>query len=237
MAKNAIPTELNDLMWQITESGDLNAADDFFQRFPLYRPELERRMNLARSYCENHGVRHVSRSDLQTKSPKIVWGIGAGVIACGICGWLILRATHSAPSSNIDPAPSPQHPVSSTLSTQTPANTLPPVGTVVPPVKSQIPLADGDVTDLNAKDPYGLQRPVKSINLKNLPLSAAIQLIATAAKVKITLAPGLKDQPISLQTGQSTIGDLLDGLGSEYGFTVSPQGPGDFILIPITGTN
>ena len=61
----------------------------------------------------------------------------------------------------------------------------------------------------------------------------ALQAIRDQFKVKIEVAPGFKDQTITVDYINMTASEMLADLGANYGFTPLPQEPGSFLIIPI----
>lgn len=71
-----------------------------------------------------------------------------------------------------------------------------------------------------------------TVVIKNAKLSDALTIIAAQANIKIQIAPGLKDPPVSIDYQQTLPQDILNSLGNQYGFTPFYQGNGLYVIIP-----
>lgn len=225
-----VPAEINDLMWQIAESMDDAAIEQFVERYPDYRAELMSRLTMVRGIKGSRPVQVSSKSRflpspqrLNTAPPRwaaftaVVFLVAAGVFAT--LGTLRFIESQNEPAAiagtgdlkNITAGPS-----QNTIQQQ-----APPINEGSDPANNQPPLQA-----ISAMD-----KPV-TIVAKNISLDSALNDIAMQAGIRLESAPGMPDIIIALDFREVPALEVLKALGSSFGFTPMIQTPTSALLIP-----
>lgn len=254
-----IPKDVEQLMWLIAESGDSNAAHEFEHRFPDYRFELMRRMSTVKSLRESKPHEKVSVPAFTMKSgpassakPRAfmvgVFALGLGVFAFGSYA---ITKQFMPPAEKVpvevvqpdvpvtvipklqgDPSYTQNPPgISTQLPGQASGSTAGGQGGQLGPTDEQ-PLTKRDAS----KESYN---QLRDLSIENAPLESVIAMIGQASGLQVEIMPNANTGPtvdfarlVSVDYRQMSGIDMLRRLGEEYHFTLSPQGPGSFLVIP-----
>ncbi len=257
-----IPADVDELMWTIAESNNSQSIREFGSRFPELRPELLKRIKVlaefkgAKSKVSLAEPSHFHRTKLKANAKGISWRLAAatGALTVLVIAGLAMAALNlnHAPS-NKEVASAIQNPGHPSPETNQQANVSPnvvyrsklPQASPTPsqPQPSSVPndsshLSQPLLLPSGAVGPEGTEYQVSArhkpitVDIQNAKLSDALALLAAQAKLRIQVAPGLKDQMVSLSYQQESPRDILKDLGAKYGFTPFYQGKGLYIIIP-----
>ncbi|AIE87872.1 hypothetical protein [Fimbriimonas ginsengisoli] len=226
-----IPPEIDRIMWTIAEDGNHGAADEFVQRYPLYREELLRRRETV-SRLKTSGKRvksetipkFVPTESIRTApAPRQVAIVSALVLAA-------LAAASYTITSLAAPPPKPEQILAPGGSS--PSNVAP----KLEPRKPESPIAKSNPDTSEAVVSHQTQTPEylkpQTLVLKKAALVDALRLIASQAKVRIEIAPGMPNPTIALEYRDTNAIEMLKDLGSKYGFTPFDQGDGSIVVYP-----
>lgn len=222
-----IPRDLDALMWQLVEEGNLAALDDFESRFPEFKGELASRLAMVRGLRQAKPAhqRFVEIPRFVAKAPSappprrgiLTVGVlgGLAVVALGALTFVVLRPpAREAPKPVLVQPRTPEEPIDTN---NTPAGNM-----------------DGNTGGQPFPNP---PQPIptevrKSLRIESAPLYDVLELIAQSFDLVIELAPDMPNPTISLDVQNKTAMEILRDLGREYKFTPLEQGKGEVLLIP-----
>jgi hypothetical protein len=232
-----IPQDVERLMWIVAESNDLGAIADFESRFPDLAPELARRRMMVAKLRDAKSP-HVADSRIPQFTPRSTQpsGLSKGTwIASGLALAALAVASYSVTVWISKPPPT--LPKVEPVQVTGPAN---PDTNLYEPPKLQPdytpPRQDPPPTAANPP-PTDRQEQPKTLKLSNTSLEAALKMIGEMAGYEIQVAPGFKDQQVSIDYVDSTTTEMLKDLGVRYNFTPFDQGDGTIIIVPATDGN
>lgn len=233
----SIPSDLDQLMWLLAESGDYAAIDEFTKRFPDLRHELNRRcatVNGLKGAKPGHGPKKTPEFHLVEIAPRkapnpLAWIGGVVALVC------IAFASYQATSQAMKPKESP--PVATgdkvlnvgptyTRKDREEPNSLAP-GAEVPPTKQR------DETDVQPlRTPIPKYEMPHSVYVEEQSLFVALEQIAQQTGMEIEVAPKTENPTITVSFEQISGPQMLEQLGKAYGFTPLHQGEGRYLIIP-----
>lgn len=223
-----IPQDVDELMWAVAESPTSQALDDFERRFPQYRGEMGRRLQMVRELKaagKAMPVESIPRFEPHTAptASQRPFAVAAAAIALAALGFASFQAVQrwNAPST---PNPVTQGSGEQHVPTGRPE--------VIEPVR--VPQGNGPSSGQTPPSaPRTAPQPAKmSIRLAGVTLSAALQLVAEQAKIRLDIAPGLPETMVDADFTDRTAGQILSELGEAYGFTPLAQEPGVVLIVP-----
>lgn len=228
-----IPPEIDTLMWRLAEEGGPVAQAEFESRHTRYAPELSRRIKMVAELREaGKAVRHrptfTPRPVRSAPTPR--WAVGAvvgmAVFAVGAVAYVAAsadeHATKPVPPPNVNVAPP----------------TLPAPIIVQKPDEAPVPKIEPVVPPTNDSGPVATQNDNKphDVQIKDTSLTAAIALVAAGGGLKVDVAPGFRDQNVTLDYRGLTAIETLKAMGEQYGFTVFEQEEGHLLVVPARET-
>lgn len=230
--RQRVPSDVERLMWLVAESNDPNAIADFESRFPEFALELSRRRRMmsdlkgARVHtASDHRIPVFTPRSSQMEPPrKTVWVVsGLALAALAMASYSVTKWATTSPPVLPKVEPVVTEPVK-----------LLDTNVYVPP-KQQIQtpsMQNPTSVPPNVQQPTSPQEQPKTLRLTNTSLRAALQMIGEMAGYHVEIAPGFKDQQISIDYNGETTSNMLKDLGAQYGFTPFDQGDGTIIIVP-----
>lgn len=229
-----MPADLDQLMWNIAESGDVAAADDFERRFPEWKAELESRISMVR------GLRH-AKPPTRTVTPEIPkfvpkpkpastpqrtgWVVALSATAVlAFASFLYVSLKPPAEPAAVIPAV--------TTPIQTPGQTNSP--TQESPTEPQAANPSGNSSN-PAPVPDRVTMPWEhrhDLSIEGAPLVDVLMLIGDVTKLKVEIAPEMPNPTVTVSYTQRTGMEMLAELGRQYGFTPLDQGKGSVLIVP-----
>ncbi|QYK53374.1 MAG: hypothetical protein KF824_00450 [Fimbriimonadaceae bacterium] len=233
-----IPPEINDLMWQIAESQDDKAIEQFHERYPAYRAELMSRMTMVRGIKGSRPVEIKSKSRflptpqrLNSEPPRwVAFAAATFLLAAGV--FATLGTLKFVESKNSPPPVVEGGLKNMSAQSQTSGST-----------GSQ---QNQSISPDETKPDIGEEAPVKPITAmekrvtivaKNISLDSALNDIAVQAGIRLESAPGMPDIIIQLDFRDIPAFEVLQALGRSFGFTPMIQTPNSALLIPARDPN
>ncbi len=222
-----IPPDIDELMWAIAENDTVDAVHDFEHRFPKYQQELLRRIKAVqalRAQGKTVPSREIPVFQARpvTIDRKPIQWLGYAAVSLAVISTAVLAATRNQPTPVTKPTPVnterkslvPEMPVT---------NPAPPITQATPPIDP-------------AKNPP--PKPADDFKKADLivevsKLHAAIQLIAAAGEVTVTIAPGLENPDVQVNFTQMTAMEMLTALGRDYAFTPVIDGDKHILILPV----
>ncbi|RYG24902.1 hypothetical protein EON82_09120 [bacterium] len=222
-----IPPEIDALMWQIAENGNPVAQAEFEARHARFGPELTRRIRMV-GELRQAGKAVVHRPTFTPRPARVApapkWAIGA---AAGLAVVAIAAVVFVSTTSGPKPSPRVQpNPVIKWSPKVAPPAPNPEVPNPTPIEEPPIPIKEPKPEVV--KD-YSKPRDVR---IEDTQLIAAITLVAQGSGLQVTVAPGFKDQRVSLDYRGLSALDILQAMGEQYGFTVFQESEGHLLVVP-----
>jgi hypothetical protein len=230
-----IPTEVDELMWGIAESGDINAVEQFHSRHPQFSDELLRRV---RSMDALRKAGQEPKREVPVFRPKQTAPVNTRPLfwVAGLAGAIVLASLGYAFVQNKNELPPV---VKNTIVEGTVSqnfNPAPPITTPAPnpqPVEPNIPERSQDTNIPNPSQVVEPNEGKTTVKLESSTLHAAIQLIAASGGYAVTIAPGLPNPDVRINYEELTPIDMLRELGKDYAFSVLPDGEKELLVLPM----
>jgi hypothetical protein len=221
-------------MWAIADQDDPNAVFEFEKRYPRYANELFRRLK-AVDALKASGKTLPSASVPVFKNvsaPKPNYGLpvlltSAAILAVSVfaffTGSISSRSETQSGSEKLVETTAPKLEIQ--MSSELPKQpTLVPRQPVQPYIPQPQPIQAAPIEPSGSKE--------IEMHLESAPLHAAIQLIAQAGKLKVTIAPGLANPNIKIDYDKMTALQMLQALGKDYAFTPLMDGEREILVLP-----
>jgi len=233
-----VPPEINDLMWQIAESQDDQAIEQFHERYPAYRAELMSRMTMVRGIKGSRPVEVKSKTRflpspqrLNSEPPRwIAFAAATFLLAAGVfatLGTLRFVESRNAPPQLVNDGL--KNKVVDNSTTGSSQSTSPDITQPENPIPE--PGNEPPRTPVSPMD-----KPV-TIVAKNITLDSALNDIAVQAGIRLESAPGMPDIIIQLDFRDVPALEVLQALGRSFGFTPMVQTSNSALLIPARDPN
>lgn len=233
----SIPADLNDLMWQIAEKQDANAARDFSQKFPAMANDMQERMRMVSGMKEMRSA--IAPGFVPAFKPKYMptrtwkWKRYAP-LALGISA--LAAASYYVTQNVLTPLPDlssrfPKAEVAKPQATPPPFINLPSqTPKDDPDSDTPRPFIHGDggsnstdVANQNWKEFFG----------DNMPLQTAMRTVAKRWSLTLEIPPNTPNPMLKHveMFGHSGM-DFLNQLADQGGVTVFDEGNGHVLVIP-----
>jgi hypothetical protein len=230
-----IPPEIDRMMWTVAEQENAAAAEEFLQRYPIYREELLRRRQAVSGLKTSRPIekstphaipRFVPReARRQAPAPRqvaVVSGLVLAALAVASYTATTLLTPPPAPTPKVEPVVPSPHKIPQRVTPH--RQTAPSVD--VPPVT---PAPEKEPTKSEEVPKY--LRP-QSLVVKTATLADVLKLLGAQAGVKIVVAPGMPNPTIDVEYHDLNALEILHDLGAQYRFTPFDQGDGSIIVYP-----
>lgn len=238
------PSAIDQMIWQLAESGDMVGYAEFVSQYPEFKDELEHRAALVQRLRTLKPSRptlpqFVPSTDLSAVSgqPKWVVPVAAAIVLAGVAyasfaGWRFLQQGNPAPI--VEPARPPVQGAAvprSATATERPAPTPNPREgeNIQPGIRPR--LQAKMVEDPPAAPPSRWDTRVTVVG-KRSTLATVVLSVASGAHVVVELAPGMLDPVIDVEYHDQPAGEVLQDLGRVFGFSVAFETDRKAILIP-----
>lgn len=227
------PREIEVLMWDVAESGNEQAIEQFNARYPEFASELEKRRQmvgtLRGSRPRREPERFIPRQQVRNFGPSrlAVAGIAAMVL---FSVTLATYATMQIVNSKKTEAPPVDNPADIVFN---PPDFQPPSREEIMP-KDTVPLSPGDTQPLQEDPPVSQDVFMGLITLQSddISLEEAIKDMGQQAGIEVTVAPGFQDKRIRLSFVDQPLFAVLTELGEFFGFTPIKDGAAQVLVIP-----
>lgn len=232
-----VPPEIDELMWQIAESDNPQAFEEFEQRYPEFLPEMAKRVNMVRGlkgsrppHAPKRRERFMPSRQVAPAPPIPAWTAvlvalalvsGVAFATFGVIRFVDSRQANQSPPSGRQPLPQNQTPNQDPALSQTPPyrpdpQALPPNPTQSHPV-------------VTPESPFDV--PV-TVVASQISLRAALYDIATQAGVELELAPNFPEFEIAIDYRSVPAQEVLKDMGRNFSFSFFEQGFRRALLIP-----
>jgi hypothetical protein len=215
--------EIDELMWQVADSGDPKARLEFANRYPQWVPELDNRAAMARRFRSAKPAASVvpfQSGPLLNQVPKgLSWrGVSLSVAGLALAAIVIGQVVASLASSN-QVRTEDSAPVTRRAGFGSETGLGDALGEASP--------VDRPI-NIDALDP---RRSVVNVASGSSLRSTLINL-AKDSKIQLVFAPGFQDQQVKIEVHYADYRHALNRLGQEFGFTALEQQEGTFLLVP-----
>lgn len=228
-----LPKDLDATMWDIVKRGDKEAAEAFAKRFPALAEELASRMQAIQ------GLKGFAAAVTPTIVPPLKLRFSYRPASAfrryapAAAGFAALAAASFYIVSNIvTPLPDIKFPVAEPRShppvTSSPARPA-------PPPTSQTDVDNGPMPfqqDGNWLERAPAVPPMGRAVFDGVPLLSALQAIAEKGSIELIVPDKFPNPTVSVDISGRDATDMIQQLGSKYGFTAFPQQKGQILLIP-----
>ncbi len=231
------PADLDQLMWTVAESGDVQAADDFERRFPEWKSELESRIAMVRGLRQAKPAaasvtpdipKFVPKPQQAPAPPRFGWVIALSATAVVAFATFLVVSLSPPPAPPTDPAPAVVRPTQN----EPPPEQAPPDDPILSN-PSTSPEAQVPSNDRPAM-PWEMRH---DLSVNDARLTDVLSLIGDVTKLTLEVAPGMAEDPtISVDFAQKTGMEMLVELGRQHGFTPLDQGRGNVLIVPVTAS-
>lgn len=237
-----VPVDIDELMWQIAESGDSEAVSEFHSKFPDFSPEMTKRIAMVSS-LKGSRPKAVTRKrerfmpSRQVSNPAPTFPAWSFVLMALLLAFSVSFATYgitkyldqkNRPIATITPQnPTPQTTTSGSVSG---TNTAP-----LNPTNNQ-PLPDNPATTTPPQTIQPFDRPITIVSGR-MNLVTAINDIAAQAGIRIDLAPGFEDMEIMIDYRAVPAMEAIQDMGKNFGFTAFQQTNNSALLVPAEDPN
>lgn len=235
-----LPPDIDRMLWEVAESQDTHAYDDFEKRFPHLVGELGKRIQLVRELRDARSTgsaRAVPRFDRRVPtqigpSPRLVFaGVAVLVASLGLAAYVVTtKLTHQpnltqAPKVETAPPVLPDDVVNKPIPQPAPPNPN------VTPTTSRGNGPDGTLPQQAPEQP-SFMRPQSEVKFERVKLQLAILAVATSGKLDVEFAPNMPNPDIRMEYRNMSPWDILRDLGPKFGFSVIPDGRNRVIVVP-----
>lgn len=224
-----IPADLDRLMWTIAEEHDVAAIDDFGSRFPEFRTELLKRVQMVGALRGSIRKSQAVPRRIPTFEPRPLPPNPFLRPAFAVASLVILAVLGFASYTLTGYLTRQKAPVLPTES----------VHVATAPADQRQPPYPPDVPDRVEQPPAPRQeapipsymRP-KTIRIDRAPLHSVIQMVGQECGLDLEIAPGLDNPDIDANYVEVAGIEMLRDMGRRFGFTVFPQGGNRALIIP-----
>ena len=226
-----VPREIDELMWEVAELDDLDTIDQFGARYPEFRNELIKRLQMVRSL---RGSRPKSATP-EFVPRQNVRNFGPSKLAVAMVAIIVLASVSFATYATMKYVRAQEKPVSTSSTTVASSSKVP-----VPSIPTKRPSPTG-VVRTQPELPPGSEQPLRefdtfqflvTIESEDMSLVDVINEIARVSGAEIVIAPGFEDVSISLSFVEQPAIGVLQELGVRFGFTALRQGATEMLIIP-----
>jgi hypothetical protein len=229
-----VPREIDELMWVVAETGDPETNAQFLERYPEFASELDQRVkmvsNLRGSRPQKSPAQFIPRETVRSFGPSRLAVAGVAALVLGSVTFATFATVQFVNSKRS------QHPLVDApqeIIFNPPSFTVPDgsSGTPIEGVTANEPLASG-TAPIQEQPPFDPYKGLITIESEDIQLSAAIQQIASSAGLEATIAPGFEDKRIKISFVNQPAIEVLNKLGTFFGFTPVKEGVVDVLIIP-----
>jgi len=231
-----VPSDLDQLMWSIAESGDVAAADDFERRFPEWRAELESRISMVRGLKHAKPTARPATPEIPKFVPKpkpaqapqkVGWVVAlsaTAVLAFSTFMYVYLKPPEPVPIQQPEPAPKTQPTTDDWTTDELPSEP-----------QAANPSANSNAPQSQVPPPVTMPWEHRhDLAIEGAPLVDVLNLIGDVTKLKVEIAPNMPNPTVTVTYTQRTGMEMLNELGRQYGFTALDQGKGTVLIVPAT---
>lgn len=227
-----LPREIDELMWDVAERDDNDTLDQFVERYPEFRSELAKRLQMVRGLRGSRPVRPMPsfqpKQNVRSLGPSrlavtaVVGFVMVSVVFATYATMQYLDAKNTTPEAvKPEPAKVTNPGVSSDGGGGgRTAQPFPKLDTSTE-YAGQYFAAAGTIFD----------SPV-TIESEDIGLEDAIREIVDKAGLEVMIGPGLPDKRIRLKYVEQPAISILHDLGRAFGFTPFRQGDSKVLVVP-----
>lgn len=220
-------------MWAIVDQDDPNAVYEFEKRYPRYSNELFRRLKTVDALKASGKKVPVASVPVfkNVEAAKPNYRLPVLLTATAILAISVFAFYGGSFGRKSEVPPQPPTPVaaSSVKPEVVMSNDLSKQTVTVP---SQTPFTSPSTGAARLEPIVSPGSKPIEMHIESAPLHAAIQLIAQAGGLKVTIAPGLANPNIKVDYDLMTPLQMLQALGRDYAFTPLMDGERDILVLP-----
>ncbi len=227
-----LPREIDELMWDVAERDDSETLDQFVERYPEFRSELAKRLQMVRGLRGSRPTRPMPAFELKHS----VRNLGPSRLTVAGVAVLVIGSVAFATYATVQFLGSRSEPTV-TESLQDTAASIPPLKTPNTGSGQDAQVFPKSNTLPSLPDPYfGPARTVfdspVTIESDDMSLEEAIREIVEKAGLEVTIPPGFPDKRIRLSYIEQPAISILHDLGRAFGFTPFRQEEMHVLVVP-----
>jgi hypothetical protein len=238
MSAPKLPADVDRLLWEVAESQDPKAFDDFQVRFPHLVLELGQRIKLVRELrgARSDSVTSVRAPHFEYRKPspapisRFTWvGAALALTALGFGAFLVTKQLNPAPrtSQAITQLPPPVQSVAPVAPNSALAN---------PQSAPPSTLVDnGPGSNSTYKGPRWQQN--QDVKFAREHLQTVLAAVAYQGGLNIVFAPDTPNPTIAMEYHGMNSVEIIQDLGRKFGFSAMKNGPTDVLIVPARDPN
>jgi hypothetical protein len=226
-----IPRDIDDLMWMLSEKNDVRAQEEFSQRYPDYRGELQKRISLVKQFKSANISKQedeiIPRFEPRPEQMHLDYRPQSArwiPVAVSVLLVIVAYASYRITTGIVNRS----EPVRYAIQEDDLNKTNPSDRTHLSLPEPDKTTKTGITGSSNAK-PNG---KAISIKIDRAPLISVIDLIAKESGLQIELAPNMENPDIRLEYSNVSGMSILQDLGKQFGFTALSEGQNKVLLVP-----
>jgi hypothetical protein len=235
--------EIDRLMWGVAENPSAQALDEFGERYPEYRGELLRRVEMVRGLRYEAKGPKIKIREIPKFEPKPVAtqsiprgatvAAGLAFAALAFAGFTIFNSRHAVnPPPPVQVNEEPLHAPPVVYTNPSP----PPLTIESPPKVENRSMIENRPAPTEAPSGSDNDRK-KDMTLKDVDLVAALHLITDGTNLKLEIGPGFVNQKVTLAFHNKTAEAMLFQMAKDYAFTISDEGDNRLLVLPTPDGN
>ncbi|MHB8635833.1 MAG: hypothetical protein ACYC96_05110 [Fimbriimonadaceae bacterium] len=233
---NRLPPDIDRMLWEVAESQDTNAFDDFEKRFPNLVAELGKRIQLVRELRDARG--NASGRPMPTFDRRAPAKVGMPMravaalcvltVACIGLGAFVVTSRIMRPQAVIVPPPN--------VNVNPPQ--LPAVGPGDEVLPNKTPLPKPESAPTVVENPsLPLYLKPQDVKFERAKLQIAILAVASSGGLEVEFAPNMPNPEIRMDYRNMSALDILKDLGPRFHFTAFKEGPRQILVVPEVDPN
>jgi len=227
-----LPREIDELMWDVAERDDSDTLDQFVERYPEFRSELAKRLQMVRGLRGSRPVKSMPafepKQTVRNFGPSrltVTAVVGFVMVSVVFATFATMQYLDTkSPPPVIEPTP------------EAPIVTNPPVTASDGGGLEARPFPKFDTSQEFATQYISAGGTVYdslvTIESEDIGLEAAIREIVEKAGLDVTIGPGLAEKRIRLKYVEQPAISILHDLGRAFGFTPFRQGDAEVLVVP-----
>ncbi|MBI1756559.1 MAG: hypothetical protein HYR64_05575 [Fimbriimonas ginsengisoli] len=247
----AIPSDIDRMLWNLTDSRNAQAIADFEGRYPEWKAELDRRLQML---DQLRGARDLATVAIPSgpfiptvtiprPNMRVSWTFGAlGLAAIAGASFFATRSLLDgpAPSVPLAPAATPQeYPTGNTYighryGAERESAAVPPRGRAGDGADfgGPVPLKALPKAPPGAEPPLPMRKRPMTIHVVSASMQSVLEAISSHALLDLFIAPGTPNPDIRVDYIDMSPMAILQDMGKRFGFTALEEGSDTVLIVP-----
>lgn len=223
-----IPKDVDDLMWELSECGDERAMQEFVQRYPQYRAELNKRASMVSGLKgaktkpqEASAIPRFTPRSAPQPQPMSRWIPVAACLVLAVMAYASYRIT----AGYVSEATKPKY-IAAPRSEGLPDRQE--------RITPKLPESVDNNRSIAGNNPAAAPSSEKPITIKidRAPLITVLDMVATESGIVLEVGPNMDNPDIKMEYVQVPGSQILGDLGRAFGFTALKEGENRYLIVP-----